>query len=84
MLKMRSQLPRREAIIATLVKSECIILRAFLHKRRVPGCDNPACGCGGGRQTAKHTIMFYAKWDRAALFEEAGSQDYRKIVSTAR
>lgn len=83
-LKMRSQLPRRETTMATLVRSECIGLRAFLHKRRVPGFDNPACDCGGGRQTAKHTIMFCTKWDRAALFEGAGSQDYRKMVSTAR
>jgi hypothetical protein len=82
-LKMRSQLPRRETTIATLVRSECIGLKAFLYKRRVPGFDNPACDCGGGRQTAKHTIMFCAKWNRAALFEEAASQDYRK-VSTAR
>src|ERR1700722_19173906 len=68
----------------TLVRSECILgLRAFLHKRRVPGFDNPACDCGGGRQTAKHTIMFCTKWDRATLFT-AGSQDYRKMVSTAR
>jgi hypothetical protein len=41
-LKMRSQLPRRDTM-ATLVRSECIGLRAFLHKRRVPGFDNPAC-----------------------------------------
>jgi hypothetical protein len=46
MLKMRSQLPRRETTIATLVRSECIGLRAFLHKRRVSGFDNPACDCG--------------------------------------
>ena len=72
--------------MATLVRSECIGLRAVLHKRRVPGFDNvnPACDCGGGRQTAKHTIMFCTKWDRAALFEAAGTQDYRKMVSTAR
>ena len=82
-LKMRSQLPRRDTTMATLVRSECIGLRAFLHKRRVPGFDNPACDCGGGRQTAKHTIMFCTKWDRATLFT-AGSQDYRKMVSTAR
>ena len=36
-----SQLPRRETTIAT-VRSECIGLRAFLHKRRIPGFDNPA------------------------------------------
>jgi hypothetical protein len=28
--------------------------------------------------------MFCTKWDRAALFEAAGSQDYRKMVSMAR
>ena len=83
-LEMRNQLPRRETTIATLVRSECIGLKAFLHRRRVPGFDNPACDCGGERQTAKHTIMFCAKWNRAALFEEAGSQNYKKMVSTAR
>jgi hypothetical protein len=31
-LKMRSQLSRRETTMATLVRSECIGLRAFLHK----------------------------------------------------
>jgi hypothetical protein len=28
--------------------------------------------------------MFCTKWDRVALFEAAGSQDYRKMVSTAK
>ena len=65
MLKMRSQLPRRETTMATLVRSESIGPRAFLHKQRVQRFDNPACDCGGGRQTAKHTIMFCAKWNRA-------------------
>jgi hypothetical protein len=41
MLKMRSQLPRRETTIAT-VRSECIGLRAFLHKQSISGFDNPA------------------------------------------
>jgi hypothetical protein len=32
-----------------------------------------------------HTIIFRAKWDRAAaLLEEAGTRDYRKMVSTTR
>jgi hypothetical protein len=39
-LRMRSQLPRRETTIATLVRSECI--GAFFTSE-----DNPACDCGG-------------------------------------
>jgi hypothetical protein len=28
--------------------------------------------------------MFSAKWDRAVLLEQAGTQDYRTVVSTAK
>ena len=70
--RMRSQLPRRETTIATLVNSEYIGLRTFLYKRRV---RQPGLWLWRGRQTAKHTIMFCAKWDRAVLFEAAGIRD---------
>ena len=78
-----SKLTRRETI-ATLVRSECISFKAFLHRMKVPGFDNPNCDCAGGFQTAKHMILYCPPLRREQLFEEAGSQDYRELTSTVR
>jgi hypothetical protein len=83
-LNVRSKLTRRETTIATLVRSECIGFKAFLHRMKVPGFDNPNCDCGGGSQTAKHMIMYCPLLRREQLFVEAGSQDYKVLTSTVR
>jgi len=82
-LNVRPKLTRRETTIATLVRSECVGFKAFLHRMKVPGFDNPNCGCGG-LQTAKHMIMYCPLLGREQLFVEAGSQDYRELTSTVR
>ena len=83
-LNVRAKLTRRETTIATLVRSEFVGFKAFLHRVKVPGYDNPNCDCGGGLQTAKHMIMYCPLLRREQLFVEAGSQDYRKLTSTVR
>jgi len=67
-LNVRSKLTRRETTIATLVRSECVGFKAFLHRMKVPGFDNPNCHCGGGLQTAKHMIMYCPLLGREQLF----------------
>ena len=74
-LNARSKLTRRETTIATLIWSDCVGLKTFLHRMKVPGFDNPNCDCGGGSQTAKHMIMYFP-------LLEAGSQDYKVLTST--
>ena len=83
-LNVRSKLTRRETTIATLVRSECVGLKAFLHRMNVLGFDNPNCHCGGGLQKAKHMIMYCPLLGREQLFVEEWSQDYRELTSTVR
>ena len=65
----------RILLAALPIHSQIIIAIAILLEKKTNGSSH---------QKAKHTIMSCAKWDRAALFEEADSQDYREMVSTAR
>jgi hypothetical protein len=83
-LNFRSKLTRWETTIATLVRSECIGFRAFLHRMKVPGFNNPNCHCGEDSQTAKHMVLYCPLVRHEQLFEEAGSQDYKELTSVVR
>ena len=84
-LKIYEQLRKAENSVATQIRSEKIGFAAFLHQRKVPGVESPACRCGWGRQTAKHIIMFCRLTnDRILMNREINSTDYMQITHSKR
>ena len=85
-LKLRTGLRKAESSLATHIRTERIGLNAYLSTRKVPGFDSPACRCGWAYQTAKHIIMHCSEWvvQRRRMLKEVDTQDYRKVVSTAK
>lgn len=56
---------------------------------KVPGYDDPSCGCGQANQTAKHVLIHCPHWTalRQRLkndMAEPGPLDYRHITRTAK
>src|SRR5205814_9528956 len=47
-------LRKHESTALTQIRTGRIGLKAFLHKRRVPGVLSPRCSCGGAEQTPAH------------------------------
>lgn len=78
-------LSKAQSTIATLIRTENIGLADYLHKRRVPGHESPACTCGWQRQTPKHILLFCPDWGerRGAMIEEAKSDNYMQLTTTA-
>lgn len=83
-LRIHAGLKKAESSLVTQVRSEKIGLAAFLHGRKVPGFDSPACPCGwAGRQTAKHVIMHCPLHaGRRDMLAKTGMSDYRRIVES--
>lgn len=80
---MRDGLQKAESTLATHIRTERIDLNAYLHSRNVPGANSPRCACGWSHQTAKHILMHCPDWThlRSRMLRDAGSTDYRIIVS---
>lgn len=57
-------LRRAQSSVATQLRTEHIGLRAYLHRRRVPGVDSPACPCGYQSQNVKHVLTRCDRWSR--------------------
>lgn len=76
-------LAKAESALATQIRTEKIGFAQFLHQSRVPTVDSPACDCGWHSQTAKHVIMYCRlRPHRRRVLEEAGTTDYRRLIST--
>ncbi|KAI1007534.1 hypothetical protein K3495_g687 [Podosphaera aphanis] len=50
-------LKRAQSSIAMQIRSEHIRLNSYLHRRKVPGVDNPRCPCGHPSENVKHAVM---------------------------
>jgi hypothetical protein len=57
-------LTRAQSSIATQLRTEHIGLRTYLHRRRVPGVESPACPCGYQSQNVKHMLTRCDQWSR--------------------
>ena len=76
-------LTRPEATAATLLRTEVVGFNYFLWKVGVPDAT-PECSCGALRQTPKHILIFCPEKNegRAQMMLQAGSSDYRTILTT--
>ena len=84
--KLRNGLTRPEATVATLLRTEHIGLNDYLSRRNVPEHPSPTCPCGNGKQTPKHILLFCPshREGRQAMFRQAGTTDYRTLLTTTR
>ena len=82
-LDLHGNLAKAESSLAVQIRTEKIGFAQFLHRQRVPAVTSPACDCGWHSQTAKHIVRYCSlRPHRQRMLEEAGTMDYRKIVST--
>lgn len=55
-------LPRANASIAAQLRTEHIGFNRYLHRRRVPGYNNPSCTCGYHSQNVQHRLLTCPEW----------------------
>ncbi len=48
---------KHEAAVIFQARTEKIGLKAFLHRRQVPGYPTPMCACATGKETAEHVVL---------------------------
>ncbi len=85
-LKLHEGLRKAESSLAIQLRTGTNGLDAFLFQARVPSVLSPLCGCGRGRQTAKHVLIFSPRyaWARHELRDEHGHlPDFSKLLGTA-
>lgn len=79
------KLSKATTSLVTQIRTEKIGLNAFLAGRHVPDKTAP-CPCGWARQDAKHILLFCPDFaeGREEFLTAAGTQDYSKLIATAR
>ena len=85
-LRLRADLPKPYSSLLTQIRTGKIGLAAFLHQRRVPGVDSPACPCGWRWETAKHIILNCPRFtqQRWQLRQQVPSTDFQQLTSNPR
>ena len=85
-LRLHATLPKPHSSLLTQIRTEKIGLAAFLHQRRVPGFESPACPCGWQWETAKHVILNCPRFTRESwqLRQQVPSTDLQQLTSNPR
>ena len=84
-LKIHAGLAKAESALAVQVRTGKIGLADFLHRRKVPGIESPACPCGAPRQTPEHVILECGLHEgRPALLTRVNANSYREITGSAK
>ena len=78
-------LKRAQSSIATQIRSEHIGLNAYLHRRNVPGVEDPRCQCGYPSQNAKHMVMVCPQWaqGRGEGLRKARNRSFEAMMDNA-
>ena len=78
-------LKRAQSSIATQIRSEHIGLNAYLHRRNVPGVEDPRCQCGYPSQNAKHMVMVCPQWaqGRGEVLRKARNRSFEAMMDNA-
>jgi hypothetical protein len=61
-LEPHREAPKSISSIITQLRTGKIGLNAYLHSRKVPGIDNPNCGCGYRLQSIEHVLLGCRKY----------------------
>ncbi|KAI0999420.1 hypothetical protein K3495_g8776 [Podosphaera aphanis] len=76
-------LKRAQSSIAMQIRSKHIVLNSYLHRRKVPGVDNPRCPCGHPSENVKHAVMacpLRAK-GRAEVWRKAKNRSFEAMMN---
>ncbi|KHJ32507.1 hypothetical protein EV44_g3156 [Erysiphe necator] len=78
-------LKRAQSSIAIQIRSEYLGLNSYLHRRRVPGVENPKCQCGYPSQNAKHMILACPQWakGRGEVLRRAKDRSYKAMMNSS-
>ncbi len=85
-MKLHEGLRKAESSLAIQLRTGVNGLDAFLFQARVPSVPSPLCSCGGGRQTAKHVLIFCPRHAgaRHELRDEQGHlPNFSNLLGTA-
>lgn len=82
-LQLHQGLQKAESSILTQLRTGHIGLNAYLHRRKVPGIESPACGCGWRYQDVKHILLFCPNtaYDRSKLLPPGAVRDLDALLS---
>ena len=80
-LKRLTRMSRAQSSLVVQLRTGKIGFRAFLHKMRVPGFDDPLCKeCEEGKEmTVEHVLMECPKW--TTLREECFARAFKRGIS---
>ena len=75
-------LTRAQSSVATQLRTEHIGLRTYLHRRRVPGVDSPACPCGYQSQNVQHALTRCDRWsnNRGSWIQLLRDRQYTRLL----
>jgi hypothetical protein len=79
-------LNRAQSSLATQLRTEHIGLRAYLHRRRVPEVESPACLCGYQSQNVKHVLTRCDRWssNRGSWLQLLTSSQYHCLLQDSK
>ena len=77
-------LSRAQSSLATQLRSEHIGLNSYLHRRKVPGVNNPKCQCEYPSQNVKHMIMSCPRWTkgRGEILRLARNRSFEAMMNS--
>ena len=85
-LRLHADLPKPHSSLLTQLRIGKISLAGFLHIRRVPGFESPACPCGWQQETAKHIMLDCPRFRREQrqLRQATSTTDFQQLTSNPR
>ena len=85
-LRLHANLPKPHSSLLTQIRTGKIRLAAFLHQRRVPSFESPACPYRWQWETAKHVILNCPRFtqERWQLRQQVSSTDFQQLTSNPR
>ena len=85
-LRLHADLPKPHSSLLTQLRTGKTGLAGFLHTRRVPGFEPPACPCGWQQETAKHIALDCPRFHREQqqLRQATSTTDFQQLTSNPR
>ena len=84
--KLHSGRTKAESALLTQLRTGKIGFNAFLHERKVPGCESPRCAYGPSKMTVRHVLLSCGLWkkERDSCIRPLRTINLRTILGTAK
>lgn len=86
-LKLHKTLKKAESTMLIQLRTECIGLKGFLYRRRVPGVESALCECGNAPETPQHVLLWCSirtETRRLLRGSEIGPLNFRQLIDDPR